>query len=274
MTLEKYVAFATQSFTLPGVCIKIRDVLDDRRSGAEDIARLIAVDPSLTAKILRLANSALFRFPSQIESIAKAINVIGGEALYNLVVAETANTAFQHFGSDLIRLDRHWQESVYCGMVGKHLAKQSGIRGSERFFVMGILQNLSELVVAKRTPERYKAYTNSDDSLLPWERQEQHFGFSFAACSGTIMEQWRLPMPLYFAVKNLHNLQKQATDADIALLACAQRVTIRENRRETFANIELLPAQMTNVLTVGDETLDTAVSFANKETEKVSSLLN
>ena len=87
MTLNKYVALAAKSFALPEVCIRIRAVLDDPRSSAEDLGALISVDPSLTAKVLRLANSALFRFPSQVESISKAISVIGGEALYNLVVA-------------------------------------------------------------------------------------------------------------------------------------------------------------------------------------------
>ena len=74
MSLDKYVAFATKSFTMPEVCVRIRETLDDPRSSAEDIGSLISIDPSLTAKVLRLANSSLFRFPSQIESVAKAVN--------------------------------------------------------------------------------------------------------------------------------------------------------------------------------------------------------
>ena len=60
--MEKYVEYATQSFTLPNICLRLRDVLDDNRSDMDDIARLIGIDPSLTAKILKMANSALFRF--------------------------------------------------------------------------------------------------------------------------------------------------------------------------------------------------------------------
>ena len=97
MSLDKYVSFATKSFTLPDICIRIRSVLDNPRSSASDLGDLISLDSSLTAKVLRLANSSLFRFPSQVESVSKAINIIGGEALYNLVVAETANTAFKYF---------------------------------------------------------------------------------------------------------------------------------------------------------------------------------
>ena len=117
MLLEKYAAFAAKSSTLPDVCIRLRATLDDPRSSADDIGNLIGIDPSLTAKVLRLANSSLFRFPSQIESVSKAITVIGGEALYNLVIAETASTAFKRFQTDLIDIDKHWNASVYCGMV-------------------------------------------------------------------------------------------------------------------------------------------------------------
>ncbi|AXR07463.1 HDOD domain-containing protein [Salinimonas sediminis] len=272
MSLDKYANFATQSFTLPDICLRIRDVLDDSHSDSDDIARLISVDPSLTAKILKLANSALFRFPAQVDSISKAVSVIGGEALYNLVVAETANTAFKAFDTPMVRLDDHWQSSVYTGMAAKYLAKTVGIRGSDRFFVTGILLNLSELVMAKAEPALYQQYVQQKKGL-PWERQQALFGFNFAALSGTIMEQWQLPMPLYYPVQYLHNEQKQRTEQDIALLACARRVTIRELKPAEFSNIELFTPAIANSLSVEAEIIANVVTYANKETDKVSSLI-
>ena len=56
MEKQKLLNFATRSFSLPDICLRIREVLDDNRSDAQDIGRLIALDPSLTAKILKLAN--------------------------------------------------------------------------------------------------------------------------------------------------------------------------------------------------------------------------
>ncbi|RDV29418.1 HDOD domain-containing protein [Alteromonas aestuariivivens] len=273
MSVEKYVSFAAQSFTLPDLCLRIRNVLDDHRSDTDDIARMISVDPSLSAKILRLANSALFRFPSQIESIPKAINVIGGEALYNLVIAETANSAFKCFESGLIRLDKHWHSSVYCGMAGKYLAKQSRVRASERFFVMGILMNLSELVIAKCSPDEYQAYLSDEHPGLPWEKQKKYFNFTFAECSGTIMESWKLPLPLFFPVKNAHNPHKQAAERDIALIACAQRITLRENEPQEYGKLELFTPEIAASLKVEGETLGNAVSFANTETQKIVNLI-
>lgn len=273
MNLNEYVNFATKSFTLPDVCIRIRNMLDDYRTDADDIAQLISLDPSLTAKMLRLANSSLFRFPSQVESISKAVSVIGGEALYNLVMAETANSAFKHFDTNLVKLDRHWQGSIYCGMVARHLAKQHRIRGSERFFVMGILQNLSELIVAKCNPKAYEGYILDKSESLPWERQQRHFGFTFALCSGTIMEHWKLPMPLFFPVKYLHDNNKACSDTDIAILSIAMRVTIKQHNKDKYASLELVNKDVSALLNLDGESIGNAVEFANKETAKVAALI-
>lgn len=273
MALDKLVSYAANSFTLPDVCLRLREVLDDKRSDAEDIARLISVDPSLTAKILKLANSALFRFPSQVDSIARAVNVIGGEALYNLAVAETANNAFSHFESHLINREQHWHRSVYCGMAAKYLARHVRMRGSERFFVMGILSNLSELVVAKCDPENYQLYLNTESDLLPWEKQQLVFGYDFAHLSGMIMERWQLPLQLFYPVRLLHNVQKQSKESEIALLACAQRVTIQQLSQERHPNIELFTAAIAHSLKVEGEAIGNAVSFANHETNKIASLI-
>ena len=218
MPLEKYVSYAAKSFTLPEICVRLRSTLDNPRSSIEDIAVLISADPSLTAKVLRLANSSLFRFPSQIESVTKAINVIGGEALYNLVIAETATTAFKHFDTLLIDLDKHWHASVYCGMVAKSLAMRLNVRGAERFFVMGILQNLSELIVAKKEPKLYDNYRNGKKSDLPHIEQLAHFGFTFAHCSGIILEKWHLPICLFYPVSFMNDAAKYTSDVDVCVL--------------------------------------------------------
>ncbi|QPG06313.1 HDOD domain-containing protein [Salinimonas marina] len=272
MSLENYASFAAQSFTLPDICLRIREILDDHRSDSDDIARLIAVDPSLTAKILKLANSALFRFPSQVDSISKAVSVIGGEALYNLVVAETATTAFKVFDTPYVNLDAHWQASVYTGVVAKRLAKLAGLRGSDRFFVNGILLNLSELVAAKYNPKLYSEYTQFSKGT-PWSRQQAVFGFDFARLSGVIMEKWQLPMPLYYPVQELHNTEKQALEQDIALLACALRVTICQIRPEMSKEIDPVPPASNRILTFAHEQLDEVVAYADKEAEKISSLI-
>ena len=274
MSLDKYVAFAAKSFTLPDMCVRLRSTLDDPHSSAEDIGQLISADPSLTAKVLRLANSSLFRFPSQIETVAKAINVIGGEALYNLVVAETATTAFKHFTSDLIELDKHWYASVYCGMVAKSLAMRLNVRGAERFFVMGILQNLSELLVANKEPQRYQSYQKAGKDVLPHVNQLAHFGFTFAHCSGIIFENWHLPIGLYYPVSFMNDEAKYSSDVDICVLALASRITLSQLEKESYANIELFTPEIANKVSLDMEVVSNSIEYAEQETAKIVALIH
>ncbi len=274
MSLDKYVSYAGKSFTLPDICMRLRSTLDDPRSSMEDIAVLIGADPSLTAKVLRLANSSLFRFPSQIESVTKAINVIGGEALYNLVIAETATSAFKHFDTLLIDLDKHWHASVYCGMVAKSLAMRLNVRGAERFFVMGILQNLSELVIAKKEPKRYDDYRHTQKSELPHIEQLAHFGFTFAQCSGIILEKWHLPIGLYYPVTFMNDESKYTSDVDICVLALASRITLSQLDKESYADIELFTPEIANTVSLDMEVISNSIEYAEQETAKIVSLIH
>ncbi|CAB9494946.1 MULTISPECIES: HDOD domain-containing protein [Alteromonas] len=274
MPLDKYVSYAAKSFTLPDICVRLRSTLDDPRSSIEDIAVLVSADPSLTAKVLRLANSSLFRFPSQIASLTKAINVIGGEALYNLVIAETATTAFKHFDTLLIDLDKHWHASVYCGMVAKSLAMRLNIRGAERFFVMGILQNLSELIIAKKEPKRYDDYRQAQKSELPHIEQLAHFGFTFAHCSGIILEKWHLPIGLYYPISFMNEEAKYASDVDICVLALASRITLSQLDKESYADIELFTPEIANTVSLDMEVISNSIEYAEQETAKIVSLIH
>jgi len=273
MLIKKYVKFATKSFALPDVCVRLRELLDCPRSSAEDIGHLISIDPSLTAKVLRLANSSLFRFPSQIESVSKAINVIGGEALYNLVISETASTAFKCFDSELIDLKQHWHASVYSGMLAKHLAMSTNAKVIERFFVMGILQNLSELVVAKRSPELYQQYLDSDKSLLPYQRQKQLFGFTFAHCSGIILESWNLPIGLFYPITHVNDVARQSADREIGVLALSNRIAVRQLDKENHSDIELFTSEIANTVSLDMEMVSNSTDYAERETVKIAALI-
>ncbi len=159
-------------------------------------------------------------------------------------------------------------------MVAKHLAKASNMRGSERFFVMGILQNLSELVIAKRSPELYKSYIEQDSDMLLGARQIQHFGFTFSNCSGTILENWKLPLVLYYPVMHANDMSRQATDSDIALLALASRVTTMQQNKKTDGDIELFLEDIANNSGVNIDDVANAIEFADRETAKISMLIH
>lgn len=274
INLSEITRIAGQSFALPDICVRIRSMLDDDQSDLEDIGRLIALDPSLSSKLLKLANSPLFRFESQIDSLAKAINIIGGEALYNLVMAETASSAFEHFSSDVIDLKRFWLQSIYAALVAKHLAKMVKIRGSERFFLLGLLHNLGELLVAVQAPNLAIDSSQYDEKTSPWILQRQVLGFDYANCSAKLMEYWRLPSQLYIPVMDLHNENKALQNKDIAIIYTAVRASVAMTHDNLYSASQLITPLVLKYLKLDQEDLNDAVKFASMEADGVLGVMN
>ncbi|WP_306021524.1 HDOD domain-containing protein [Paraglaciecola sp.] len=273
ITPKDVAKIASQSFVLPDICIRIRAMLDNDNSSLEEIGELIALDPSLSSKLLKLANSSLFRFESQVDTLTKAISVIGGEALYNLVMAETASSAFEHFSSDVIDLKRFWLQSVYAGLVAKHLAKIARIRGSERFFVLGLLHNIGELLVAVQAPELVIKCNQYDAKICPWHKQQELMGFDFAKCSAELMQVWRLPSQLYLPIEHIHDEIKALKDKEIAVIFCAARAGIALANQHLYTPHQLVPPTVISALNLENYDLNAAVKYALMEADNIITLM-
>lgn len=274
MQVSEYAIKATNSFALPDICLRVRKMLDDDNSAIEDIANVVSLDPSMASKLLKLANSPLFRFRSQVDSLTKAVNVIGGEALYNLVMAETASTAFQHFANGGIDLKRFWRQSIYAGLVAKHMAKLCRIRGSERFFLLGLLHNLGELVVTTENPELASQCQAFDQQNSPWKLQQQGLGFTYADCSAEILKLWRLPTQLHFPIESLHNEDKAVTNKEIGIMHTAVRVAAALVNEGVYSPKELVNSVVLESTGLNEELLDDALNYANMEANKVLAIMH
>jgi HD-like signal output (HDOD) protein len=274
MPIKPLVKFASKSFTLPDTCVNLRAALDDPKKDLNDISQLISVDPSLSAKILKLANSALFRFPSQIETVSKALNVIGGEAAYNISIAETANVAFKTFNTSVMNFADYWQNAVMCGVIAKSIAQQKQSRGSERFFVLGILQGLSELIVASRHADKYKAFQNDLNVIAPLQKQHQHFGFTFAQCSGEIIQEWKLPQSLVLPLQKLVHPSTKDIKLEESILYVAIAIA---NCEQMEIDLDDLPGFNKYALdTVGltADDYDMIINYSRLETSKIANLIS
>jgi HD-like signal output (HDOD) protein len=268
-----YAKNATQSFALPDICVRLRTMLDDKNSAIEDVGELVALDPALTSRLLKLANSSLFSFPSQIDSISKAVSVIGGEALYNLVMAETASSAFEHFGTENIDLQRFWKQSIYASLVAKELAKQIRLRGSERFFLLGLLHNLGEVVVASQSPELAAKCENYDEYILPWERQHKVLGFTYAQCSAQVMSLWRLPEPLCYPVAQQHDVEKALELKEIAVIYVAARAALSMVSVGLYSEEQLIEEKVLALLAIDLDDLSDVMKFALREAGSMLSMM-
>jgi len=249
-------------------------MLDNPQTHTDDIAALISLDPSLCSKLLKLANSSLFRFRSQVSSISKAINIIGGEALYILVMSETAANAYQQFQNDIVDLERFWKQSVMCGLMAQNISKVVKVRGSERFFLMGLLNNFAELAIAKQAPEQASAIQAEIAQHMPWDSQQKHLGFYYSDCTAEILKAWQLPNQLFEPLAHIHSADHAIKNKETAVLYLAYRTSLKSVFEDEFKRRNPIDGSVMDAMDLHYEDLDALTKQTQMEAKEMLHLLN
>lgn len=191
----------------PQVYTRLCELLADPDTTSEDMARVIAVDPALTGRLLKLANSSFYGFSMPIETVARAITMIGTQQLAHLVLVTEAVSAFSGITTTLMDMQRFWRHSVYVGVMARILAQQVKADNAELVFTAGLLHDIGSLMIYQGVPDlAQEALHRSRKSNLPLQVAEQQvMGFDHAAVGGELMRAWHLPTSLECAVEYHHS---------------------------------------------------------------------
>ncbi len=269
MNVHEYAIQANGSFALPDACFKVKSLIEDETSTIEDFANVISIDPSMTSRLLQIANSALYSFPGEISTISRAITIIGTQAIYNMMLVDVAATAFKHFANQAIDLKRFWRMSVFCGLATKNLAVKSGIRDIERLFVAGLLQNFGELIVAKITPDIAKACERYSAENLPWDVQREHLGFTYTDISAELLKIWQIPEKIILPIRHYNEAHTIQINQDVKVLYLASRLALVDSHPEEFSYDDTVDETLCRSLGISTDDLNAAADFATEEAENI-----
>ncbi|RME34854.1 MAG: HDOD domain-containing protein [Gammaproteobacteria bacterium] len=190
----------------PLVCMKLLDILESDSGSAAQMGEVIAQDPNLTSRLLRLVNSAFYNLPSPVETVSRAITIIGTRDLYNLVLAISATATFSGLSPRLVNIDTFWRHSLYCGLIARNLARRLNVLHPERLFVSGLLHDVGALVLYTRAADAAKELllvAAGDEAVFHLAELDQ-LGFSHAEIGAIIMREWRLSPAQQEAIAHHH----------------------------------------------------------------------
>ena len=218
MNLDELVSKAENLFVLPDSVTRLKACMDDEASSIDDIGDIIAFDPSLATQLLRVANSALYRFPNKIDTVTRAIQVVGTRSTYDLALAYGVSQAFSDVDGQRIDLDKFWEQSVSCGLLAKYFADMRNIREPERLFVSGLLHNIGELVTVSVLPESATRCQAFNTRVSPAELQFGVLGFTYAELSARLIEKWDIPNSIYTPIASIHKEEEESdSEGSVAL---------------------------------------------------------
>ena len=274
MNAYDYAIQANGSFALPDACFKVKELMAKESSTVEDFANVISIDPSMTSRLLQIANSAIYNFPGEISTISRAITIIGTAAIYNMMLIDVAATAFKHFSNGVVDLKRFWRMSVYSALAAKNLAIKAGIPDIERLFVAGLLENFGELLVAKITPEMAKKNDRYQGEHLPWQVQKHLLGFTYTDISAELLKIWQLPERVILPIRHFNEAKSIQINKDVHVLYLATRLALIDIYPERFTYDSLIDEAFFKKLSITPSDLQQAQEFAHTEAQSILTIMN
>jgi HD-like signal output (HDOD) protein len=210
----------------PEIFLQIEKVINDPRSSAREVAHIVSQDPGLSARLLKIVNSAFFGFAQQIDTISRAVTILGTKEVSNLALSTSVMALFREIPSSLMNMSLFWEHSLACGICSRLLARYKNFQNLERFFIAGLLHDLGKLIIFKHLPQQSDAVLRSAPSsdLLYFEVERLHLGFDHTQVGLALAEQWQLPPTLEQGLGRHHQALQLLPSAEAAVISLADAI--------------------------------------------------
>jgi diguanylate cyclase (GGDEF)-like protein len=195
--------------TLPIVASRLLELTAREDTAFSDIVALISQDVALSAKILKVANSAFYSFPQQIVSINQAVSVLGINAVQNLVLSFTFLSMGKNQEKGLFNLNQFWTSSLVGATAAKLIAEQVPHISIEELFTIGLLQNIGQLIFALTVTAKYdqllQRLAAAGEDACEITLEEEFLALNHTTFGFEVARLWGLPKSLQTAIHYHHN---------------------------------------------------------------------
>jgi len=226
-TPETIVRHETELASFPDIYFRIRQVLDDESASAERIAKVVGTDMSLSAKLIKLVNSPLYGLPQPLDSISRAVALVGAKELSILALGISAINYFRDIPPELVDMRTFWRHSITCGIFAKILAgTQTGL-SPERCFIAGLLHDVGRLILFKKLPyASTEAMLFARENSIPLvEAERAVMDFTHTDISRPLLAAWKFPEELSAMINYHHDPLDHPNPLEPAIIHVADCLT-------------------------------------------------
>ncbi len=208
--------------TLPVVIARLAEMLADPETSVKRVTQLLAEDQALTAKLLKLANSAYYGFAGQVGSVSHAVVMLGFGGVRDVALSASVIDLFHgHAGEgnelgELFPVAEFWEHSIATGVACRTLARTCKLGDPEEAFVAGLLHDIGKLIMLEHTADKLldvlRACRDGEQTFLQAEAGQ---GTSHAALGRLLVEQWKLPERISEPVGFHHRIRPRRATAPV-----------------------------------------------------------
>ncbi|MDX1253210.1 MAG: HDOD domain-containing protein [Gammaproteobacteria bacterium] len=240
--------------SLPEVCLRVNEMAENPRYSATDIGKVISQDTALTARLLKIANSPFYSHVSRVDTVSRAVTLIGARELRDLILAMYAMKTFPGISNTLVDMESFWRHNICCGVVGKILAPYCHVLHAERLFIAGLLHDIGHLVMYQKIPELMRVVLRrAREGGVPIEDVEREvLNFDHAQVGAELLRLWRLPESLQEIIEFHHEparSERFALEASIVHIAgvIANRIDSAATHSENVDTIDPMAWEITGL---------------------------
>ena len=195
--------------TLPTVALRVMEITSNPGSSASDLMEVIGPDVSLTAKILKIANSPFYGLTREVSSLQHAVTVLGFKEIRDMVISTVAFESFKNFKQDdKFDIKRFWRHSFCCGLAAKIIAVELKSSSNE-LFVAGLIHDIGKLVMYIAFPAEFLKLVDMISPLklkyTACEAEKNVFEMIHDEVGMKLLKKWLFPESLITAVGFHHN---------------------------------------------------------------------
>lgn len=193
--------------TLPGIATEIMSLTESDRASMKEISKIIEKDMTIASKILKIANSPLYGYQRKIDTIQKALVLLGIKEVYNIVVGISVYSTFVNVKSNSqFDQDSFWEHSAGCGRVAKIIADNLRLKFDGSEFLAGLLHDVGKLILDQYFQREFSQIMTLmvEKDISFYDAETELFDITHAEIGALLLECWNVPQNVTRAVKNHH----------------------------------------------------------------------
>lgn len=229
--IEKTLAKLNDLPSLPAVLMEALSQIDDNSAATGGIVDKIAQDPSLAARILRIANSPFFGLPREIDSLRHAVVLLGLARVRELLVSACFRKLLP-IPKAPFDYPRFWHHSLAVGTYARLLAEYAVI-SQESAFTAGLVHDIGRLAIGSYFPEAFSAileeYQKGETDILAAE--QRILGLDHTAIGGMLATRWNFPDAIKEAIEFHHTKPASNHSNSLSTVVYAANLMIGESER-------------------------------------------
>ena len=223
---KEIVAWVGDLPPLPHVAAQALSLIEDPDTTAAKLTELLGGDTALAARVLKIANSAMFSRQREITTINQAIMTIGFKTLKGIIVAATLRQLNRKFGKVEQML---WENSTCTAMGARYIAGKLKRSYVEEAFLLGLLHDLGKLVLMRQVPKEYENIIElTKKGAYFVDVEQEKFGFSHPLIGALVAKKWNFSLETCQCILHHHDEIKDGPRSDLdektAIIQCADLV--------------------------------------------------